>query len=420
MNIKTKIFFIFCIFVFCIIQTSAQISSGRKYPEASSRLLTSEDLTGKTIWELKIMRNEIFAKYGYKFKSEDMKEYFGKQKWYKPEYDDVKSKFTEIENANIKMIKQYEDDLQKEKSPYKIGELIKNEKREVVFEASWGSGPGELGVSIPEEANPEGPMSFAVDSSGIIYVLDQLNNRVQVYNNTGKHTRSIPISNSTFSDIDFGQSGNLFLLDKWTNKAVLLIDQKGNELKKVGLIGQGIAEAGGASGIYSRQDGLWVEYGGTFVKICDASGKEEVKKRHIEKGLLTRDGRYVIQAKVFGDITVGVSRAKMVGKPKFDNYSIYFDIPVMYITLLDMDKSGNIYLGAALLDQSRTTSPPYTIDESHEVVVVLDSNGIEKRKIYMPVSTGAEEVLRSIRLTADGTLYQLVTGGDATMWRYIP
>ncbi len=47
-----------------------------KYPDSSTRLLTEIDLEGKSKQELRIMRNEIFASYGYIFTSEDLKNYF--------------------------------------------------------------------------------------------------------------------------------------------------------------------------------------------------------------------------------------------------------------------------------------------------------------------------------------------------------
>jgi len=46
------------------------------YPQASDKLLTAEDVNNLSGWELKIMRNEIFARYGYIFKSEEMRNYF--------------------------------------------------------------------------------------------------------------------------------------------------------------------------------------------------------------------------------------------------------------------------------------------------------------------------------------------------------
>lgn len=78
------------------------------YPQASTRLLESSDLEGKSKLELKIMRNEIFARYGYMFKTDDMKKHFGAQSWYRPSAADVSSRLTQIEKKNIEFIKQYE------------------------------------------------------------------------------------------------------------------------------------------------------------------------------------------------------------------------------------------------------------------------------------------------------------------------
>lgn len=58
--------------------------------------------------ELRIMRNEIFASHGYIFKSADLREHFSKTKWYKPLYNDVTNKLTEIEKYNITLIQEQE------------------------------------------------------------------------------------------------------------------------------------------------------------------------------------------------------------------------------------------------------------------------------------------------------------------------
>ena len=34
-----------------------------------------------TSWDLKVMRNEIYARLGYIFKTDDMKNYFNEQNW---------------------------------------------------------------------------------------------------------------------------------------------------------------------------------------------------------------------------------------------------------------------------------------------------------------------------------------------------
>lgn len=81
------------------------------YPQASERYLTSDDVSNLTGWELKIMRNEIFARHGYKFKTEEMRNYFMYEKWYVPRYDNVDDMLSDVEKKNIELIKRYESRL---------------------------------------------------------------------------------------------------------------------------------------------------------------------------------------------------------------------------------------------------------------------------------------------------------------------
>jgi len=67
-----------------------------------------------SIEDLDIMRNEIFAEYGYRFKSEKWQEYFGQKTWYEPKYDDVNDQLTEIDKANIKTILSVKEEMMKD------------------------------------------------------------------------------------------------------------------------------------------------------------------------------------------------------------------------------------------------------------------------------------------------------------------
>ena len=78
------------------------------YPQASTRMLTPADIRGLTKWDLKVMRNEIFARYGYIFKTEEMIAYFKMQSWYRPRFNDVSARLTPVEKKNIAFIQQYE------------------------------------------------------------------------------------------------------------------------------------------------------------------------------------------------------------------------------------------------------------------------------------------------------------------------
>ena len=79
-----------------------------KYPEASTRLLTPVDLKNRTGQELRVMRNEIFARHSYIFTSGDMRDYFSREPWFTPRYSSVASRFNEFERANIDVISEYE------------------------------------------------------------------------------------------------------------------------------------------------------------------------------------------------------------------------------------------------------------------------------------------------------------------------
>lgn len=86
------------------VSINQQNSLPGKYQIASERILSENDIANIDKYELKLMKNEIFARYGYIFKTPEMKAYFESQNWYKPKYDDVTSYLTEIEKNNIALI----------------------------------------------------------------------------------------------------------------------------------------------------------------------------------------------------------------------------------------------------------------------------------------------------------------------------
>ena len=53
------------------------------------KAIDQKDIQVQSLEELRITRNEIFAKHGYIFKSEDLANHFSTKDWYEPKYDDV-------------------------------------------------------------------------------------------------------------------------------------------------------------------------------------------------------------------------------------------------------------------------------------------------------------------------------------------
>ena len=58
--------------------------------------------------QLRLMRNEILARHGWKFQSQDLKDYFALQPWYKPVANNNQVTLNIIEQTNIQLIKSEE------------------------------------------------------------------------------------------------------------------------------------------------------------------------------------------------------------------------------------------------------------------------------------------------------------------------
>lgn len=60
--------------------------------------------------DLRILRNTVFASYGYSFSSKDLQDYFAKYSWYKPNQDFSEFDFTKVDQKNLSLIAYHEYD----------------------------------------------------------------------------------------------------------------------------------------------------------------------------------------------------------------------------------------------------------------------------------------------------------------------
>ncbi|MBQ2608320.1 MAG: protein kinase [Paludibacteraceae bacterium] len=77
----------------------------------SERQLEESDLVDMSDWDLKVMRNSVYALYGFRFGKDDLKNYFSGFSWYNPTYTDqnvVFDRMTSIEQYNVKFVREYE------------------------------------------------------------------------------------------------------------------------------------------------------------------------------------------------------------------------------------------------------------------------------------------------------------------------
>lgn len=81
-----------------------------RFAYTSTTLLNDRQFRKMKKSTLRIMRNEIMARHGYRFQSKDLQEYFSSMPWYKPAASNDEVKLSFVEQLNVELIKAVEND----------------------------------------------------------------------------------------------------------------------------------------------------------------------------------------------------------------------------------------------------------------------------------------------------------------------
>lgn len=86
-------------------------NSGYVLPDSSSRYISASELDGLSSYQLRIARNEIYARHGRMFRNKSLQSYFNSCSWYTPtipasQFND--SMLSAVERANVQTIKSRE------------------------------------------------------------------------------------------------------------------------------------------------------------------------------------------------------------------------------------------------------------------------------------------------------------------------
>ncbi|MBD2464286.1 YARHG domain-containing protein [Oscillatoria sp. FACHB-1407] len=68
-------------------------------------------MEGKSDFELDVLRNSVFARYGRRFDRTDLQAYFDSQTWYEPRYSPSQfpnNQLTDLEKSNAQFILDYQ------------------------------------------------------------------------------------------------------------------------------------------------------------------------------------------------------------------------------------------------------------------------------------------------------------------------
>lgn len=278
-----------------------------------------------------------------------------------------------------------------------------------VVEAELGDGPGEFGIQEPEEANPVAPMSLAATSGGEqVFVLDQENQRIQVIEGS-EVADEIPIPSPTAQDLALLENGDLALLDPHEG-ALVVIDDGGDVRREVTLVGPGIPEVGRARGLFSREDGIWVQADRYFVLVLDAEG-QEVEKRRLLPGHVSRDGVSLISTKILGDGSLQIDSRPVEGMPTYTQAQLRFDHGVSYLISTDTDAEGNFYIATNHIWEGDDSN------ESQALLTVLSPELEQLRQTDLARYETGRETFRPIAVSDAGQVFQLEVQQDRVIVR---
>ena len=84
-------------------------SSDYVISDSSTRVISESELTDLSPWQLKVARNEIYARHGREFVHKDLQCYFAKKNWYLIDSNFSESMLSTTENKNVATIKAYEE-----------------------------------------------------------------------------------------------------------------------------------------------------------------------------------------------------------------------------------------------------------------------------------------------------------------------
>ncbi len=273
--------------------------------------------------------------------------------------------------------------------------------REVVVRGAWGTRPGEFGHTAEPEANPEGPMSFAVAPDGTVAVLDARNRRIQRFAN-GRAAGSVTLEGEAAQDLAWTSTGALVSLDRLGASTVTVFGSDGRAASTIALRGGPITEGGAVTGVFTDAQGVYVEREHReVVRIADAEGHEDTARPTLW-GRPSRDGAQLLRAEI-EDRVRGVLRVSVAARSNgaMDWATrVPTGASVLYLAMLDSDARGRVYVAA----ETGTVTAEGPRDVS-TFVARLDSAGAVDATMRLPPLTGGDEVFRPMTVDEHGAVY---------------
>ena len=283
-------------------------------------------------------------------------------------------------------------------------------------EIPWGTGSGALGRKAPQEGNPEAPMSLAIDANGVTWVLDQVNDRIVRYGKDGKVLDTIPLTVKGAQDIVIAKDGSALVLDRLVDKRVAILDPNGKPVGSLSLEGKGLPEGGGATGVFTDGNSVWVEREHErSVRVGDTKGTADSERKEAP-GRPTRDGQGFIRAWL-GEVPGHRAFVTFSNKePEAQRFTRQLTTAVtsLGVVLLDTDRAGIIYLGLLTGDLDPAGNP--VGDPSITLYCLEPLHGAPIGQTSVAASKAPEETFRELAvLDEGGVIYMKRSDTGVTM-----
>lgn len=277
----------------------------------------------------------------------------------------------------------------------------------------WGSGAGKLGKDRPDEANPEGPMSFAPLPGGGLAILDQINGRMVLTDKDGKPVKEIKVDLQAPQEIAVGKDGSMAVADRLVDKRVNVYDANGKSMGSLPLEGNKIKEGGAVSGLFVDGKNVYAENAHGILALLGSTDGKAADKQTDLFGRPSRDGTLLLSAGITNaqQGRAWVSAMKRAETRELFTRELKENVPILTISMLDSDQKGTIYIAY--------TTELGENDERLVLHCLAPTDGHILGSVEVQLNDMPEETFREFSVADDGTVYHAEMSEQGMSYRAI-
>lgn len=275
-----------------------------------------------------------------------------------------------------------------------------------VVNSRFDYGEGEQQFGIGRVAGGQGPSSFNTDSENNLYVIDQLNNRVKVFDSEGNQISIINVRDSQnrelyIADVAVDRSGNVYV---FSNRAIYKYSSTGSLLGTLNISdAPPFVEHNAWLMIYIANDNLYILDANQYSsRISSTEGEFKLEDYSKVRGTYGNSGkRYFARMLGSGGGLIEITDQNGIREPESMVVTVDGLISIMF---LGEDKDGNFYI------QVETTN-----EDDTKIGIQVFKYDKDRNLIASPIITGGLYSIwtrKLLHIDQAGDIWQVSTGQD--------